>query len=129
MKKPFLLLLTFFSVLFSLSSAGAQGTDSIPKMKTYRVGIFAPLYLDSVFSATGNFRYSQGMPKFITPAIDFVNGVQLGLDSLKLDSVNIEAYIYDTRSYKEPLSALIKNNKLNKFQCMFQHFRIQYMSI
>ncbi len=85
MKKKFLLVLTFFTAIFSFQTVAAQGTDSLPQIKTYRVGIFAPLYLDSVFSAAGNFRYSQGMPKFIAPAVDFVNGVQLGLDSLKLD--------------------------------------------
>ncbi len=118
MKKLFLLVLIFFSVLFSLQPARAQATDSLPKMKTYRVGIFAPLFLDSVFSTTGSFRYSQGMPKFISPAVDFVNGVQLGLDSLQLDSVHVEAYIYDTRSYNEPLSALIKNNKLDNLDLL-----------
>ena len=101
----------------------AQGADSLPKpdnhlIKTYRIGIFAPLYLDSVFSAAGNFRYMQGMPKFITPAVDFVNGVQLGLDSLKAGNVNIEAYIYDTKSYKEPLQSLIKNDKLGNLDLL-----------
>lgn len=123
MKKYFLRLLIFSSAVFLMRTAGAQATDSASttdpsRMKTYRVGIFAPLYLDSVFSAAGNFRYSQGMPKFITHAIDFVNGVQLGLDSLKLDNVNVEAYIYDTRSYKEPLPTLIKSNKLNNLDLL-----------
>jgi hypothetical protein len=118
MKKHFLPVLIFFTSILSFQTTGAQVTDSLPKMKTYRVGIFAPLYLDSVFSTAGNFRYAQGMPKFITPAVDFVNGVQFGLDSIKLDNVNIEAYIYDTKSYKEPLSALIKNDKLNNLDLL-----------
>ena len=123
MKKFFLLVLTFFTALLSFQTAGAQATDSLQKsdsyrMKTYRVGIFAPLYLDSVFSTAGNFRYTQGMPKFISPAVDFINGVQLAFDSLKLDDANVEAYIYDTKSYKEPLSALIKNNKLDKLDLL-----------
>jgi hypothetical protein len=123
MKNFFLLVLTFFTALLSFQIAGAQATDSLPiinppVMKTYRVGIFAPLYLDSVFSTSGNFRYTQGMPKFISPAVDFINGVQLAFDSLKLDGVNVEAYIFDTKSYKEPLSSLIKNNKLDKLDLL-----------
>ena len=123
MKKFFLLVLAFFTALLSFHSAGAQATDSLPMMnlpimKTYRVGIFAPLYLDSVFSTAGNFRYTQGMPKFISPSVDFINGVQLAFDSLKPDGVNVEAYIYDTKSYKEPLSSLIKNNKLDKLDLL-----------
>ncbi len=117
MKKLFLLVLISFSV-FSFQTAGAQGTDSLSKLKIYRVGIFAPLYIDSVFSAAGNFRYTQGMPKFIAPAVDFVNGIQIGLDSLKPENINIEAYIYDTKSYKEPLGSLIKNNKLDNLDML-----------
>ena len=118
MKKLYLPFLLFLLILFSFQTAGAQATDSLPKLKTYRVGIFAPLYLDSVFSTAGNFRYTQGMPKFISSAVDFINGVQIGLDSLKLNNVNVEAYIYDTKSYKAPLSSLIKNNKLDNLDLL-----------
>jgi hypothetical protein len=48
------------------------------------------------------------------PAVDFINGVQVGFDSLELDDVNINAYIYDTKSYTEPLPALIKNKKIDQ---------------
>ncbi len=127
MKKIFLPAILFSVLFFSLQTSFAQqedsmrrsvpqvrpATDSIPVIKTYRVGIFAPLYLDSVFSATGNFRYKEGMPKFIIPAVDFINGFELGLDSIKIDNAKVEAYIYDTKSYTAPLSSLIKDNKLN----------------
>lgn len=118
MKKLFTPVLIFITTLFSFHTAGAQNVDTFPKLKTYRVGIFAPLYLDSVFSVAGNFRYTQGMPKFITPAVDFVNGVMIGLDSMNTGNVNVETYIYDTKSYKEPLSALIKSNKLDNLDLL-----------
>ncbi len=118
MKKKLLFVLTLFAALFSSQTAGAQATDSLTKIKTYRVGIFAPLYLDSVFSAAGNFRYTQGMPKFIIPAVDFINGIQFGLDSLKPGNANIEAHIFDTKSYNEPLATLIKNNKLDNLDLL-----------
>ncbi len=35
-----------------------------------------------------------------------------------MTDVNIEAYIYDTKSYKEPLSALVKNNKLDNLDLL-----------
>jgi Periplasmic binding protein len=112
MKKLIHTALFFLPAMFALLNASAQ-TDASQKMQTYRVGIFAPLYLDSVFTPTGTFRFKDGMPKFITPAVDFVNGVQVGFDSLQLDNVNINAYIYDTKSYTEPISTLIKNKKIN----------------
>ncbi|MBL0357010.1 MAG: ABC transporter substrate-binding protein [Chitinophagaceae bacterium] len=125
MKKLFFPVLFFLAAVFSLQMATAQQADSFPKLKTYRVGIFAPLYLDSVFSAAGNFRYTQGMPKFITPAVDFINGIQIGLDSLKLDNANIEAYIYDTKSYTTPLQNLIKSKKLDSLDLILGPVRDQ----
>jgi len=53
------------------------------------------------------------MPKLIAPAVDFINGAQIALDSMQLENDNIEATIYDTKSYSQPLSYLIKNNKLD----------------
>ena len=82
------------------------------------MGIFASLYLDSVFSETGNFRYREGIPKFIVPGVDFVNGAQVALDSLQVYNENVEATIYDTKSFSEPLSLLIKNKKLDKLDLL-----------
>ena len=88
--------------------------DSLPVVKTYKIGIFAPLYLDSVFSTEGKFRYKQSMPKFVTPGLDFVNGAQLALDSMKLSpNQRIQAFIYDTKSYKLPVDKLISSHQLD----------------
>jgi hypothetical protein len=88
-------------------------------VRHYRVGIFAPLYLDSVFSATGNFKYAQGMPKFIAPAVDFITGAQVALDHLYLDSnQKVTAYIYDTKSYKKSLAASIKSGALDSLDLL-----------
>lgn len=114
MKKRFLQTLFFLAAFFSLQQASAQVADSAPKLKTYRIGIFAPLYLDSVFASNGHFRYREGIPKFIVPAVDFVNGVQVALDSMILDNENVEATIYDTKSYTQPLAQLIKDKKLDR---------------
>ena len=113
MKRNILLVVFVLTAFFSLQNAKAAN-DTLPALKTYRVGIFAPLYLDSVFSETGSFRYRDGIPKFIMPGVDFVNGAQVALDSLQLYQENVEASIFDTKSFTEPLSVLIKNNKLDK---------------
>ncbi len=119
MKKLFLPALFFLMAVCAAGVSQGQTADSMPATKTYRVGVFAPLYLDSVFSASGNFRYTQGIPKFITPAVDFINGFQIALDSLVLDSsIKLETYIYDTKSYSAPLLSLIKNKKLDKLDLL-----------
>lgn len=130
MKKYFYPILILLTALFSLQTTSAQVTDSLPKFKTYRVGIFAPLYLDSVFSITGTFRFKEGMPKFIMPSVDFINGVQIGLDSMKVDHANVEAYIFDTKSYSNPLLTMIKTKKLDNLDLVIGSVRdIEYRQL
>jgi len=82
-------------------------------IKTYHVGIFAPLYLDSVFNEKGNFRFKQGMPRLIVPGLEFVQGAELALDSLYLPNANVILSIYDSKSYDEPIPTLIQGRKLD----------------
>ena len=113
MKKIVLPVVLFFAAaFFTLQDVAAQ-TDSVAAFKTYRVGIFAPLYLDSVFTEDNKFRYKQGMPRFIVPGVDFINGAQIALDSIKLQQQNVAGFIYDTKSYKETVAQLIRSKKLD----------------
>ncbi|MGG9971578.1 hypothetical protein ACQ33O_07260 [Ferruginibacter sp. SUN002] len=111
--KRWLLVLLFAASIFCNNKLIAQ-TDSVPVLKTYNVGVFAPLYLDSLFSTSGNFRYKQGIPKFVLPGIDFVQGAETAFDSMKLWNANAQAFIYDTKSYTTPIPTLISNKSLDK---------------
>jgi len=71
-----------------------QGVDSSRRM----IAIFAPLYLDSAFDATGAYRYDKNFPKFINPGLEFYEGAQMALDTLATEHVPLEVRIYDTRS-------------------------------
>jgi hypothetical protein len=93
------------------SRAAAQGI-STPVLKTYHVGIFAPLYLDSVFG-NGGYRYSKNFPKFILPGLDFVQGAQIALDTMEVYYGNINARFYDTKSVEQSLPLLIGSKKLD----------------
>lgn len=110
MKKRLQVILFLCATVFSLHPLRAQ-VDSAQK-SSLRIGIFAPLYLDSVFS-NNTFRYKQSMPRFIVPAVDFIRGTQLALDSLQAGSDYIQAAIYDSKSYTQPLSSLIQQGKLD----------------
>src|SRR3954451_12273017 len=112
MNKNLQVLACFILVLFSVKKVFSQ-EDSVPIQRTYRIGIFAPLYLDSVFSEDGKFRYKQGLPKFITPAVDFINGAQIALDSVKFQRQQVDAFIYDTKSYTLPIDQLIRSKKID----------------
>lgn len=113
MNKRFPTVAFFFLTAFNFTVAVAQ-VDSV-KISPVKIGIFAPLYLDSVFS-NNTFRYKQNLPKFIMPAVDFVRGTQLALDSLQAGNDYIDATIYDSKSYSQPVSWLIQNKKLDSLQ-------------
>jgi hypothetical protein len=98
----------FFCSTFCLPSIG----QNISKLPTYKVGIFAPLYLDSVFS-NGSFKFNKGIPKFINPALEFVQGALVALDSMQTPTYNIIATVFDTKSYSQNIGTLIKINKLD----------------
>ncbi len=81
-------------------------------LKTYRVGIFSPLFLDSVFSDSG-YKYGKNFPKFTQQGLDFVQGAQIALDSMPLPNGNIRASIYDSKAEEQTVSWLIENHKLD----------------
>src|SRR5689334_2630837 len=113
MKKPFLL----FSLVILLHAAAFSQVDSVrvtadtvhhpmtvDSSRVPKIAIFAPLYLDSAFDATHEYRYGKNvLPKFINSGLEFYEGVQLALDSLAKENAELEVYIYDTRSAKETL--------------------------
>ena len=112
-----------FILVFSIVAFKATAqTESLKKIPTYKVGIFAPLYLDSVFT-NNNFRYSQGLPKFIVPALEFVQGAQIALDSMQMGKENIEAFIYDCKSYTKNITYLINNKKIDSLNLIIGSVR------
>src|SRR4029453_1242653 len=94
----------FLAIFFLLLIGQSLGQDSVK----HRVAIFAPLYLDSAFDNFNNYRYEKQFPKFINPGLEFYEGVQLALDSLSKEGAELEVFIYDTRSEKEPLAKYLE---------------------
>jgi hypothetical protein len=52
-------LLIITSTCFILPAKAQK--DSVPVVKTYRIGIFAPLYLDTIFTNTGSIRFTDAI--------------------------------------------------------------------
>ena len=103
---------------FWLMCANAQLTDStatINNYPTYRVAIFAPLYLDSSFS-NGNYKLGKNFPKMSLHGLDFMQGAQIALDSMKIFNSNIEARFFDSKSDVNTVQSLIVSNVLDSFQ-------------
>ena len=91
MKRIFSLFVLFFLV---------AGMIHAQEMKRHKIAIFIPLYLDSAFDATGNFRFEKTGAKFVTPGLDFYYGAQSALDSLQKTGAPLEVFIFDSRSKK-----------------------------
>ena len=121
MNKKFIFAFYFLLILLGSANLYAQ-KDTAQPAPVYKVGIFAPLYLDSVFNKT-TFRYKQGIPRFIAPALDFVQGALTALDSLQAGNDNINASIFDTKSYTEKITDLIRNKKLDSLNLIIGSVR------
>jgi hypothetical protein len=110
------LLLAVQTVRAQVDSA-ARRTDSMSaKADTLRssVAIFVPLYLDSAFDATGNYRYDKGFPKFFNPGLEFYEGAQMALDTLATEQVRLDVQVYDTRSAKESLQEELADSAMQR---------------
>ena len=90
--------------------------------KTYKVGIFAALYLDSVFNGN-SYRYTHNFPRFIVQGLDFVQGAQIAFDSMPIPNANIDARIYDSKSATENIDSLIANKKLDNLDLIIGSVR------
>ena len=83
----------FTFLLFLTNTSFAQ--DSV--VKTPRIAFFAPLYLDSAFDASGNYRFGKTVPRYITAGLDFYQGAALAIDSLDKEGLAFDVQVYDTR--------------------------------
>lgn len=111
MKKNICILIVLLFIA-GIQDLFAQNNYIASDAKVYRIAIFAPMYLDSVFS-NSELRSATSIPKFIMPSVEFVQGAQIAFDTLALNGKKAEAFIYDSKSFSRPISVLIKNNLLD----------------
>lgn len=115
MKKASLLLV--LALVFI--GASAQNDSVLPK---HRIAIFTPLYLDSAFDNFNEYRYAKNVfPKFINPGLEFYEGAQLALDSLAKEGVQLEVFVYDTRSATETLPQQLAKSAMDSVDLIIAH--------
>jgi hypothetical protein len=85
------------------------------------VAIFLPLYLDSAFDASNNYRYDKNFPKFLNPGLEFYEGAQLALDSLIKENARLEVHIYDTKSSAKPIAQILQSPEFEKTALIIGH--------
>jgi hypothetical protein len=82
----------------------------------HTIAVFLPLYLDSAFNASGEYAYGKNFPKFLNPGLEFYEGLQLAADSLNKTGTPLNILIYDTRSEKNPVSAILQRPEFNQVE-------------
>jgi ABC-type branched-subunit amino acid transport system substrate-binding protein len=87
-----LLLATLSLLSFAFVQAQA------PVAKPLKVAVFAPVYLDSVFTGDAYKLGKANLPRYILSGLDFYNGVMLAVDSLNKEKAPVEILFYDSKS-------------------------------
>lgn len=82
------------------------------KKSAYNIALFAPLYLDSVFT-NGTEISGRTLPRYVLPGLDFYEGAQLALDSLQQQGVKLNVYVYDSKSRANSINNLTRNKSLD----------------
>jgi ABC-type branched-subunit amino acid transport system substrate-binding protein len=116
MKKHFIYIL-FFSLLFFpfySNSVNAQTSG-------HKIAIFAPLYLDSAFNSEGSYRYGNAFPKQSLAGLEFYEGVQLALDSLKKTGAPLDVFIYDSRSAGQSVQQILNSTAFENTELIIAH--------
>lgn len=118
MKKLFL----FTLVIAICSVVSGQNDTTVPAKPVHKIAIFVPLYLDSAFDATDEYKYAKNVfPKFINPGLEFYEGAQLALDSIGKEGKQLEVYVFDTRSVKETLDEQLNKPELSDVELIIAH--------
>lgn len=76
-------------------------------VKTLRVAVLAPLYIDSAFNGTAYKLGTGNLPRYMLPGLEFYNGVMLAADSLQKEHAALQVWVYDTKKNGQPINTLI----------------------
>ena len=102
--------------LFLFFAGPAHGFAQTQDSLKYHIAVFLPLYLDSAFDASGNYRYDQNFPKYLNPGLEFYEGLELAMDSLHKKSTSLDITVYDTRSTKKSIQQMLDEPAFSKIQ-------------
>lgn len=108
-------------ILFFLATSGVANAQTPALPARHKIAIFAPIYLDSVFDATQTYKFGTTFPKFSNPGLEFYQGAQMALDSLKKTGAPLDVYVYDSRAVQTPLQQTLANAELKDAELLIAH--------
>jgi hypothetical protein len=111
-------------VLVSVQSIAQDSSQLMVQAKPIKqkqvVTFLLPLYLDSAFDASGQYRFGKQFPRYFLPGLEFYEGVQLAIDSLNKEQVNLEVNVLDTRSGKN-IATLLQDPAVQNASLLVGH--------
>ncbi|MBS1668187.1 MAG: amino acid ABC transporter substrate-binding protein [Bacteroidetes bacterium] len=111
----------YFLLIILFVSAVKIQAQTEPVDKPKHIAFFVPLYLDSAFDDTGNYRYDKNFPKFLSPGLEFYEGAQLALDSLKKEGLKLEISLYDTKSRTKSIQDIVQSEGFQNTELIIGH--------
>jgi hypothetical protein len=114
--KAILRLLPLVIFIFVSKISFSQADTSVPK-----IAVFAPLYLDSAFDNSMNYRYGNNFPKFLNPGLEFYEGIQLAVDSLQKEGMKMDVHVFDTRGTNSSVAKFASDPELNNTDLIIGH--------
>lgn len=90
------------SILCAANSVHAQ------LQKQHQIALFIPLYLDSAFDATDNYRLGKSFPKQSISGLEFYQGAELAMDSLSAMGQSYRLHVFDTKSASGNINMISK---------------------
>lgn len=116
MKKVLLSILLISIFLLQTASSIAQNGHA-----KHKIAIFAPLFLDSAFTQSGEYKYpKKSFPKLLNPGIEFYEGAQMAIDSLKKEKAPLEIFVFDTKS-AESIQQQLNKAELSDLSLIIAH--------
>ena len=125
MKTASRLTLCVILIFTSISRGYSQTADSA----RYHIAVFLPLYLDSAYDASGNYRFDQGFPKYLNPGLEFYEGLELAMDSLRKINASVDITVYDTRSATKSVQQMLEEPAFSKMQLIIGHVNVSELRI
>jgi len=98
-----------------------RGLAQTPDSNRYHIAVFLPLYLDSAFDASGNYRFDQNFPKYLNPGLEFYEGMELAMDSLQKRGARVDITVYDTRNGSKSIKQMLEEPAFAKMELMIGH--------
>lgn len=94
------------------ATAFGQVTDTAAEN---HIAFFTPLYLDSAFDMAGNYRYdAKTFPKQASAGLEFWEGAELAIDSLKREGLHLDIHVYDIKMQPQRFDSLLTSDEFKK---------------